>query len=315
MLGFMGFLILLGIFSFIIFLQLKVLYERNIIEKVCLEIDGFKLMSVVSAIWGLFIIVYAIYSYTYPIKDDPIHLNEWGDFLAGFFAPLLFLWLVYGVFIQKRELATVSESAQSQIKEMQEQARQTEIQQLHTWFNRNLNNIQTIKLSIFKVSSGHFNSIAEVAIELEKDITSTTKNYISLDDKYFKIYDDLKNIFDTIIYIQNYLDKQIVRYEGKDTKCESISEIKNEFLVLFKHELKDLKKILSVAYFLIALNKRTDYVKYSAYSHWLEDNATTNDIYNEIISMSKTTVDEILLEVLKNYEKINIDFKTWKIRK
>lgn len=314
MLGFIGFLILLGLFSFIIILQLKVLYKRDIIKKVCLEIDGFKLMSLISAIWVLFIIVYAIYSYTFPIKE-PIRLNEWGDFLAGFFAPLLFLWLVYGVLIQKIELATVSESSQSQTKKMQEQVAQTEIQQLNIWFNRNLKNIQTIKLSIFKVSNGDFNSIAEVAIELEKDITSTQKNYILVDDKYFKIYDDLKNIFDTIIYIQNYLDEQLIKYEEKDTKWESINEIKNEFLVLFKHELKDLKKILSVVYFLIALNKRSGYEKYLAYAHWLDGNATTSDIYNEIISMSKTTVDEILSEVLKNYEKINIDFKTWKIRK
>ena len=31
-------------------------------------------------------------------------LNEWGDFLAGIFAPVAFLWLVLGYFIQAKEL-------------------------------------------------------------------------------------------------------------------------------------------------------------------------------------------------------------------
>ena len=30
-------------------------------------------------------------------REHPGKLNEWGDFFAGFFAPLAFLWLVLGI--------------------------------------------------------------------------------------------------------------------------------------------------------------------------------------------------------------------------
>jgi hypothetical protein len=36
--------------------------------------------------------------------DWPKALNEWGDFLAGVFAPLAFGWLVYGYYLQREEL-------------------------------------------------------------------------------------------------------------------------------------------------------------------------------------------------------------------
>ena len=38
------------------------------------------------------------------ISDREKDLNEVGDFLAGFFTPLAFAWLVYGYFLQSREL-------------------------------------------------------------------------------------------------------------------------------------------------------------------------------------------------------------------
>lgn len=286
-----------------------ILYEKYSKKELFSKLENIHWATVFSILWILFIILIA----SNKISNN-IEINAWGDFLAGFFAPLLFLWLVYGVFLQKSEFANALKSFTYQYDEMKVQNQQIKIQQINTWFDRNLKNIQTIKTSIFQISNGSFNSIAEVVIELENDINSTTE-YITLDNKYFNIYDDLKNIYDTIIYIQTNLDKQIVKYEKQVIILDSINEMKKEFVVLFKNELLDLRKILSVAYFLIALHKRPGYEKYSIYTNWTEDDANFNDIFNEIILMSKNTVNEILAEVLIKYKEINLDFKSCKIRK
>lgn len=41
---------------------------------------------------------------SFPNLDPPNKLNEWGDFAAGAFAPLAFLWLVVAVVLQSSEL-------------------------------------------------------------------------------------------------------------------------------------------------------------------------------------------------------------------
>lgn len=53
---------------------------------------------VVSALWLAFM-AYMLFS-----PELPSELNAWGDFFAGFFAPLAFLWLVLGYLQQGEEL-------------------------------------------------------------------------------------------------------------------------------------------------------------------------------------------------------------------
>lgn len=45
--------------------------------------------------------------------------NEWGDFFAGLFSPLAFLWLVLGFFQQGKELRQNNEALKLQAKELQ----------------------------------------------------------------------------------------------------------------------------------------------------------------------------------------------------
>lgn len=47
--------------------------------------------------------------------------NEWGDYLAGVFAPLAFLWLIAAVVLQSRELAAQREELNLTRQEMQDQ--------------------------------------------------------------------------------------------------------------------------------------------------------------------------------------------------
>lgn len=55
-------------------------------------------------------------------------LGEMGDFLDGAFAPLAFLWLVLGLFMQQRELLENNRAIQRQHEIMQRTAEQAEIQ-------------------------------------------------------------------------------------------------------------------------------------------------------------------------------------------
>jgi hypothetical protein len=55
-------------------------------------------------------------------------LGDLGDFLDGAFAPLAFLWLVLGLFLQQRELAANNLAIQRQFEVMQRTAENAEVQ-------------------------------------------------------------------------------------------------------------------------------------------------------------------------------------------
>jgi len=45
-----------------------------------------------------------------PTKERSLLISEWGDFLAGFSAPALFLWVMYGINLQRTEFANIVQS-------------------------------------------------------------------------------------------------------------------------------------------------------------------------------------------------------------
>jgi hypothetical protein len=63
-------------------------------------------------------------SYMILSQDLPTKLNEWGDFFAGFFAPLAFLWLVLGYMQQGDELRHSTEALRLQAKELKSSVEQ-----------------------------------------------------------------------------------------------------------------------------------------------------------------------------------------------
>ncbi len=61
----------------------------------------FTIMVVLTAVYLSLIIIFALFD----INDmKQLKPNEWGDFFAGFFAPLAFLWLIFGYYQQGQEL-------------------------------------------------------------------------------------------------------------------------------------------------------------------------------------------------------------------
>lgn len=81
---------------------------------------GYSILILVTVIWVSGAVVLLVPEY---IKKDftpeGMPLNELGDYLAGAFSPLAFLWLVYGYFMQNSEL-------KSQLKEYKESVRLTQ---------------------------------------------------------------------------------------------------------------------------------------------------------------------------------------------
>lgn len=67
---------------------------------------------VLTVLWLLFA---AYLTYT---QKRPSELNAWGDFFAGFFAPLAFLWLVLGYLQQGEELRHSTEALKLQAEEL-----------------------------------------------------------------------------------------------------------------------------------------------------------------------------------------------------
>ena len=57
-------------------------------------------------------------------QDHPKELNAWGDFLAGFSAPLAFLWLVLGYMQQGEELKQSTQALQLQAAELRSSVEQ-----------------------------------------------------------------------------------------------------------------------------------------------------------------------------------------------
>lgn len=57
-------------------------------------------------------------AYMVSTQRHPENLNAWGDFFAGFFAPLAFLWLVLGYLQQGEELKHSTEALKLQAQEL-----------------------------------------------------------------------------------------------------------------------------------------------------------------------------------------------------
>lgn len=85
-----------------------------------------------SALWG--VVLLRIWRAMEPggliafTQNEPLGINEVGDFLAGAFAPLAFLWLVVAVFVQAQELSAQREELRLTRLEFQENRKVTSAQ-------------------------------------------------------------------------------------------------------------------------------------------------------------------------------------------
>ncbi|POC19456.1 hypothetical protein CRN42_13715 [Vibrio vulnificus] len=75
--------------------------------------------SLMTVIWIVFFAFLVVVKWDDAAK---MNLNEWGDFLAGITAPVAFLWLIIGYFLQRVELRENTAALVEQREEMTKQA-------------------------------------------------------------------------------------------------------------------------------------------------------------------------------------------------
>lgn len=73
---------------------------------------------IITIVWLLFT------AYMLSSQKQPTELNAWGDFFAGFFAPLAFLWLVLGYLQQGEELRQSTKALELQAEELRNSVEQ-----------------------------------------------------------------------------------------------------------------------------------------------------------------------------------------------
>ncbi|QCM10005.1 hypothetical protein CFBP6625_06320 [Agrobacterium tumefaciens] len=101
-------------------------------------------------------------------------LNSLGDFLAGVFAPIAFLWLVVTVFLQKQELALTRKEMEEQRKAMRDQADEAKANTLFV----------EMQTTIMKEQTEHAKSVYMKTSRLQ------------MFDKRMEVYNEIKKISD-----------------------------------------------------------------------------------------------------------------------
>lgn len=81
--------------------------------------------NVAISVTSIWIAVGAIHFMVYPEIYAGLSPNEWGDTLAGFFAPLAFLWIIVAYLQQGDELRQNTEALRLQEKELAAQVKET----------------------------------------------------------------------------------------------------------------------------------------------------------------------------------------------
>ena len=148
-----------------------------------------KIAVAVSLVWLIFLVSLTVTKLEWVIKAP---LNEVGDFLAGAFSPLAFLWLVVGFFQQGEELKRSTEALELQARELnqnvQQQAELVKVgrdelalsqESLRQAEVRELRQLQPkLRLKV-KSRTGGYGSRAEILFELQNFGHSVTELEIS----------------------------------------------------------------------------------------------------------------------------------------
>lgn len=87
------------------------------------EKSKFPIMLVITLVYLIMIILFILIDVDGMKRLKP---NEWGDFFAGFFAPLVFLWLIFGYYQQGKELQQNTKALNLQAEELRNSVEQQE---------------------------------------------------------------------------------------------------------------------------------------------------------------------------------------------
>lgn len=191
-----------------------------------------KILYVITAVWVLFFIgIYAL-----GLFERPTTFNELGDFLAGVFAPLGFLWLIYGYRQQGKQLEQNSIAINQQAKALQNQADALKQQIMEMQENvKQQAELADIQKQQFRAMLNTASGIIEI-VSYTLSI-QPNNNLVNNEIEYTYIFE-----FTLKAYVNELRNLKVLRYE---TSYEEINKIavgdsENIRLLIFSEHDKNL---------------------------------------------------------------------------
>lgn len=304
----------LMLFLLIIYILIFVFQNKQIvINKIKIIYKDYKQFQIIfgfTLLW-LFFIFYLIliqkdgYDSIFLIKInyDGLTLNEWGDFLAGFIAPIVLGWLAYSIYYQKQEFEKVKESFVEQQDILKDQVTKLEIDQLHTWFERNTSRMNALLVKIQRENISNNDT---------PQLINDDFSLITQESKYFEIFDEIRNI----LKIDEFILSSLIESSKKKEVNKAIKELLIEYNLLYGEHIKYSKMILLKVYLCIAIHEKEvknelKYEKYKVYSDWLTKELKDN--ITEFINIQESKLFDKQIDLA--FEKIYLKFDLIKINK
>lgn len=222
--------------------------------------DSFNTVKYLTIFWIILILLIAINNISNP-ENVQIYefwklsygeFNNWGDFFAGFFAPLAFLWLGYGIFLQRAEFSKLSKSVSNQESHMKNQVDLIMSQDLANWYTTYTTNLDLV-----------LDEIKKTVLNEDKSYDEPASVQVLFNDKSIE---QIENIL--------LLNKQITSYffnHGKEHLEKITNMLKIDYEIKYKKDIEQIEilylKIGALFYASSILTKIniTDKYKFSAY--------------------------------------------------
>lgn len=202
----------------------------QILEKISKTIQLFikNWIYIILILYILFILIYSFYFIKSDGENVLLASNELGDFLAGFFSPIAFLFLVLGYIQQGKELRQNTDALKLQVEELKQnviaqnklvQIQQQELESKHFSVRPYLI-FDQYKISVNRRQDSIYNEDGE-AIDISDEI------YYEL-DVYFRIFCQVNNAYGVRV-INNYNN-------SIESQLPQISQGNSEIVILTLHE-------------------------------------------------------------------------------
>lgn len=183
-----------------------------------------------------------------------LSLSELGDFLAGAFGPIAFLWLVLGYFQQKTELKQNNRAILLQVKELNESVEQqtklVEAESLKIKLH-NQRDLLLIKPIIYpSIASRRLSFSSEYIRKLDTKISNFGEAAINFHFEYYKSDGDKITTAPIIIAKNDHISHEFA-FELKDLKTP-----RDKIITLRYEDLKG-NKIITEVHLELSLQERT----------------------------------------------------------
>lgn len=184
--------------------------------------DKFSVMTILTVVYLILIIMFAISDLDQMNNLKP---NEWGDFFAGFFAPLAFLWLIFGYYQQGQELKQNTEALRLQAEELSNLVKEQEKQNAIHEHGMNLKRIESKPKIVLKNASyayridDHSDKYFEGTVfyfhivnygKIAKDVHITGKG---IKRRFHKLESDI--VTSMFFSFSEDMEKELTEFQGK----------------------------------------------------------------------------------------------------